>query len=68
MSGDGKFADNSRACCHAINAYWFKRGYDMNARIELKPTIHKSRGGEVKYWHNEIVSDSLKGMPLRKIN
>jgi hypothetical protein len=67
MPRTGKFSDNSRLCVRLINDYWLARGYHMRARVELRPTIHKVNGQELTYWHNEIVSESLNGMPKMKI-
>lgn len=63
----GKFSSNSRECVRAINEYWRERGYMMNARVELKPFKFKSGRGEAHYWHEEIVSDSVGGMPVQKL-
>lgn len=63
----GKFSDNSRYCVRLINQYWLSKGYVAGARIELRKTTQKTSQGEVVYWHNEIVSDTINGMPLYQI-
>lgn len=65
----GRFSSNSRECVRAINDYWMKRGYLMQARIEYKPVMHTASDGKVyHYTHEEIVSDSVNGMPIHKVN
>jgi hypothetical protein len=65
----GRFSSNSRECVRAINDYWMKKGYLMQARIEQKAVIHTTADGKTySYVHEEIVSDSINGMPVHKVN
>ena len=65
----GRFSSNSRECVRAINDYWMKRGYLMQARVEFKPVMHTDSEGRVyHYTHEEIASDSVNGMPIHKVN
>jgi len=63
----GRYSNNNRQCVRTINDYWLKRGYNINARVEMKlfKTEH-NRGFEL-YYHEEIVSDSVGGIPTKRL-
>lgn len=65
----GKFSSNSACCVRLINKYWLERGYAANARIESKSKVLEDKDGRnYSIWWDEIVSDTVNGMPIQKIN
>lgn len=59
---------NSNLCVRLINKYWFERGYAAQARIELKSKVLEDKDGRnYSIWFEEIVSDTINGMPVKKL-
>lgn len=64
----GRFSSNSNKCVRLINKYWLERGYVAQARIELKSKVLEDKDGRnYSIWFEEIVSDTINGMPLVKL-
>lgn len=65
----GRFSSNSAYCVRLINKYWLAKGYAAQARIEMKSKVLEDKAGRhYTVCIEEIVSDTINGMPIHKVN